>query len=141
LSVSKSAGAKCKEKTIHNPFGTIEGSELLKHPHRVGSTQYRNRTREADRLGTGGCGRQDDCWRRVQKFGAVVFAHAEDVEPKRSASSISSRRSAMRSVAEGGLPVLGSGRIAAKLSTPISIVFLLLIAFVVKASLLAKSIR
>jgi hypothetical protein len=34
-----------------------------------------------DRLGTGGCGRQDDCWRRVQKFGTVVFAHAEDVEP------------------------------------------------------------
>jgi hypothetical protein len=47
----------------------------------------------------------------------------------------------MRSVAEGGLPVLGSGRIAAKLSTPISIVFLLLIAFVAKASLLAKSKR
>src|ERR1700733_15181275 len=67
-------------------FGTafrnqVEGSELLKHPHRVGGTQHRNRAREPDRLGAGSRSRQDDCRSRVQKFGTVVFAHAEDVEP------------------------------------------------------------
>src|SRR5207237_10334535 len=41
--------------------------------------------------------------------------------PTSSATSTSSRRSAMRSVVDGSLPVAGSGRIAAKLSTPISI--------------------
>lgn len=59
----------------------IESGELLKHAHRVCGAQYRNCARKTDRLGPGSGRRKNDCWRRVKKLGAVVFTHAEHVEP------------------------------------------------------------
>jgi hypothetical protein len=50
----------------------------------------------------------------------MVFANAKDIEPDTVATAISSRSSAMRSVAERSLPVAGSGRMAEKLSMPMS---------------------
>ncbi len=59
----------------------IESGELLKHAHRVCGAQHRNRARKTDRLGAGSGRRKNDCWRRVEKLSAVVFTHAEHVEP------------------------------------------------------------
>jgi hypothetical protein len=88
---AKSAVARCKER----PFICIRPQRVARNgrwiadqegafraTHRVELlTRWSRPTPEMDRLGTGGCGRQDDCWRRVRKFGTVLFAHAEDAEP------------------------------------------------------------
>ena len=58
----------------------VEGRELLKHPHRVSGAQDLNCACEPDSFRARSGSRQDDCWRRIQEFGAMVFAHAEHVQ-------------------------------------------------------------
>jgi hypothetical protein len=98
----------------------IHGRELLEDPHRVGGAQDRHRARQPDLAGARGGRGQDDRWRGIEELGAMVLANAEDVETDPSATSTSLRSSAIRSLADGRLPVSGSGRMAAKLSIPIS---------------------
>ncbi len=59
----------------------IQRGEFLKHPNRICSAQNRYSARQAYRFSTGCSCRQDGCRCRIEKFGTVVLADAEDVEP------------------------------------------------------------
>ena len=59
----------------------VEGREFLEDPHRIRGAQYGHRARQADGLCPGCCGGEDDRRRGFEKFGPVVFADPENVEP------------------------------------------------------------
>ena len=75
----------------------VEGGEVLEDADGVGGAEDGDGRGEANVCGAGGCGGEDDGGGGVEVLAAVVLAEAEGVEADLSASSISSRRWAMRS--------------------------------------------
>ena len=59
----------------------VEGRELLEESYRIGGAQYRYRARQSNLAGARRCCRKYDCRCGIEKFGAMMFADAEYVEP------------------------------------------------------------
>jgi hypothetical protein len=58
----------------------VECRELLPHPHRVVRAEHRDRARQPDPLGRGGCGGEHDGRSGADEVGAVVLADREEIE-------------------------------------------------------------
>jgi hypothetical protein len=99
----------------------VERRELLEDAHRIGRAQDRHGARQADLRSAGRRGGQDDDRRGIEELGAVVLADAEYVEPD-AVGNLDLVEELGHPIGRDGssAPVAGSGRMAAKLSMPIS---------------------